>query len=135
MNNSFEQAKDYPYTALDGTCQYDASKGVMNTEVVSGKAPFEFICQDVDSIKSALESKPNSVAIAADSYVFQTYSSGVITSAACGTTIDHAVTAVGYGTESGQDYFLVQNSWGTGWGDNGLVKIAATSGAGTCGIN
>jgi len=67
--------------------------------------------------------------------VFQTYTSGVITSSSCGTNIDHAVLAVGYGTENNTEYLLVKNSWGTSWGDQGYVKIALTSGAGTCGIN
>jgi len=134
-SNSFMKKSDYPYTGVDGDCQYDESKGVMHTGGNSARHPYESICQDVDSIRAAIETKPNSVAIKADSLVFQTYKSGVITSEKCGTQIDHAVTAVGFGTEDGQDYFLVQNSWGTSWGDKGLVKIAATEGAGTCGIN
>ena len=43
----------------------------------------------------------------------------------CGVLLDHAVVAVGYGTDTSYgDYFLVRNSWGTSWGDNGYVKIA-----------
>jgi len=56
----------------------------------------------------------------------------------CGTHLDHAVVAVGYGTEIGQDYFLVRNSWGADWGEQGFVKIgqSTTNGApGICGIN
>lgn len=53
----------------------------------------------------------------------------------CGTEMDHAVLAVGYGQEDGTDYFLVKNSWGSGWGIGGYVKIAAdnsNSGQGVC---
>lgn len=68
--------------------------------------------------------KPVSVAIEADTYLFQYYKSGVITSSACGTYLDHAVVAVGYGEDSfAGPYFLVRNSWGTWWGDQGYVKI------------
>jgi len=53
----------------------------------------------------------------------------------CGTSLDHAVTAVGYGTsESGEAYYLVRNSWGSDWGEQGYIRIAAVDGKGICGI-
>jgi len=55
-------------------------------------------------------------------------------STACGTHLDHAVAAVGYGTEGGVDYYIVRNSWTAAWGDNGYIKIAAVEGKGICGI-
>ena len=56
-------------------------------------------------------------------------------SKSCGTNTDHAITAVGYGTENGEEYYLVRNSWGASWGDKGYIKIAAVDGGpGICGI-
>merc|ERR1711865_489256 len=60
---------------------------------------------------------------------FKGYTGGVITSG-CGTSLDHGVLAVGYGTDAGQEYFLVKNSWGGSWGVNGYVKMAPDQ----CGI-
>jgi len=55
---------------------------------------------------------------------------------ACGTSLDHAIAAVGYGTDSsGTPYYLVRNSWGTTWGDAGYIKMQITGdGPGMCGI-
>ena len=51
----------------------------------------------------------------------------------CSTTkINHAVTVVGYGTQSGKPYWLIKNSWGDNWGDGGYVKIVR--GKTACGI-
>jgi C1A family cysteine protease len=88
-------------------------------------------------LKEAVSIGPVSVAIEADTSVFQFYSSGVIDSVKCGTNLDHGVLIVGYGTENGKDYWLVKNSWGLNWGDGGFVKIARSSSVndeGICGI-
>lgn len=44
---------------------------------------------------------------------------------------DHAVELLGWGRESGMNYWLVKNCWGDSWGDNGYFKIKM----GDCGIN
>ena len=85
-------------------------------------------------MKAALNTQPLAVAIEADKMVFQTYKSGVLDSDKCGTKLDHAVLAVGYGTEDGQDYWLVKNSWNTTWGDQGYIKLAMNDTTGTCGV-
>jgi len=85
-------------------------------------------------MKAALAQQPLAVSIEADKRVFQTYKSGVLSGTECGTKRDHAVLAVGYGSEDGQDYWLVKNSWNTTWGDQGYVKLAITDGDGTCGV-
>jgi C1A family cysteine protease len=84
---------------------------------------------------NAVFQQPTSVSIEADTLVFQTYKSGVLNSSKCGTTLDHAVLTVGYGTDPvGGDYWLVKNSWGTSWGEQGYIKIARVAGQGICGI-
>ena len=50
--------------------------------------------------------------------------------------MDHAVILVGYGRENGKDYWIIQNSWGTNWGERGYAKIERTTSnnAGVCGM-
>lgn len=84
----------------------------------------------------AVANQPVSVAIDASGSDFQFYSSGVFTGQ-CGTELDHGVTAVGYGTaDDGTKYWLVKNSWGTTWGDNGYIRMQRDIDAkeGLCGI-
>lgn len=138
MDGAFEYAIDngmcmedeYPYTAAGGECH------TCNTVVtMSG-------CVDVTpnnqvDLTEAVATGPVSVAIEADTRTFQMYSGGVITSSACGTSLDHGVLVVGYGAESNTDYWLVKNSWGPSWGEDGYVKIersSSTNDEGICGI-
>jgi len=126
--HSQELESQYRYTARTGTCKAKTGsvsvKGIANVRA-GGSA----------SLKAAIQKGPTSVTVEADRSVFQRYKSGVLNSSQCGTQLDHAITAVGYGTSGGQEYYIVRNSWGTSWGDRGYINIAATSsGKGICGI-
>ncbi len=121
----------YPYTAKDGSCQ--KCSPVAHISSCSDVKP-----NDQISLKAAVAQQPVAVAISADTRLFQSYSSGVITSSSCYTSLDHGVLIVGYGSENGQDYWEVKNSWGPNWGQNGYVKIArssSTNDPGVCGIS
>jgi len=62
---------------------------------------------------------------------FQDYAGGIF--AGCTSSEpDHAVTVVGYGTEGGQDFWLIKNSWSSGWGEKGYIRLKR--GVGMCGV-
>jgi cathepsin L len=89
----------------------------------------------VEQLKAAIAQQPVSVTISAGTYPFQHYISGIITDVTCGTAQNHAVAAVGFGSEDGQDYYIVKNSWGANWGEQGYVRIGMNGdGPGICGI-
>jgi hypothetical protein len=76
---------------------------------------------------AAIAERPVTITIAAECKPFNNYAGGVLYTPECaGGKLDHAVLAVGYGTEpaTGLDYWLIKNSWGTKWGVNGFVKVA-----------
>ncbi len=129
-SHDIELESAYPYTAKDGDCAYnEASATAVDV------SDYTMVTSDsVEQMKAALAQQPLSVSIEADKLVFQTYTSGVLSSTKCGTQLDHAVLAVGYGTEDGQDYWLVKNSWGTSWGEDGYIKLAIVDGDGICGV-
>jgi len=128
-----ETESDYPYTAKTGSCHLDKSKAIQ-----TGVTGYAFVVpRSAAQLKAAIANQPISVIVEADQDVFQHYHSGVVTTG-CGTNLDHAITAVGYGNYSGQDAFFVKNSWGTSWGVNGYIYISTSTqynnGAGACGI-
>lgn len=131
-NGGITTESNYPYTATGpNTCQ--SSKASNHAATV---ASFADVPQNQEAqLIAAVTRQPVSVAIEADQSAFQFYKSGVFKDA-CGTQLDHGVLAVGFGTTGGQDYWIVKNSWGTSWGQNGYILMAQHVGAtGICGIN
>ena len=54
---------------------------------------------------------------------FYYYNSGVMTGSLCTSGINHAVTVVGYNNTVSPAYWIVKNSWGENWGENGYFRI------------
>ena len=124
----------YPYTSGNGDDSTSCLADSLSATAVEVSSYVNVTPSNKTQMKAALDKQPLAVAIEADKFVFQTYQSGVLTSSKCGTNLDHAVLAVGYGTENGQDYWLVKNSWDTTWGDQGYIKLGMDDSDGTCGV-
>ena len=141
MDSAFQFAIDYGL-CTEETVPYEAQREKCSSMIDCEVAVFVKKCIDVTPnnqvyLQEAVANQPVSIAIEADTRVFQFYSGGVITDTSCGTNLDHGVLIVGYGEENDTLYWLVKNSWGSDWGDNGYVKILrdnSTNSEGVCGI-
>ncbi|XP_020631226.1 cathepsin L1-like [Orbicella faveolata] len=111
----------YPYPCHKTCCYDKAYVGATCTGYVDIKTGSEAALQS-----AVAEVGPISVIIDASHESFQFYRSGVYNEPDCNGSrlLDHAVLVVGYGTYQGQDYWLVKNSWGTGWGMEGYVMMS-----------
>ncbi|XP_017579000.1 procathepsin L-like [Pygocentrus nattereri] len=120
-NGGLDTEESYPYEGIDKECRFNpATVGATCTAYVDiNKGDEEALQEAVATVG------PVSVAIDAGESSFQLYESGVYDEPSCSSSeLDHGVLAVGYGTESGQDYWLVKNSWGIEWGDKGYIKMS-----------
>lgn len=120
-NKGVDTEAFYPYEAQDGKCRFSRTK--VGATISSYK---DIPSGDEDSLTAAVASVgPISVAIDASQNSFQLYDSGVYDEPACSSTqLDHGVLAVGYGTSSGSDYYIVKNSWGGSWGMSGYIWMS-----------
>ena len=140
MRSAFRYVRDqggvdteaaYPYQGDDdNSCRFSqAHVGATDVGYVGIPAGDEQALREAVAVHG-----PVSVAIDAGRPTFQFYHSGVYDDPGCSSShLNHAMLAVGYGTdEFGEDFWLVKNSWSTGWGEDGYVRIARNHNA--CGI-
>jgi len=130
QTGGLEPAKDYPYTAQDGTCNFKAQ------DVQAKISSWKYATSDYSETtlqQNLVGWGPLSICVDASNW--QDYQSGVMTWEECAwvNILDHCVQLVGYQTQSNLgDYWIVRNSWGTDWGISGYIWLEM--GSDTCGI-
>jgi len=141
MDNAFQYVKEnhgidsetsYPYKAKTGKrCNFKSSDvGADDTGFV------DLPSEDENALKVAVATQgPISVAIDAGHRSFQLYKTGVYYEKNCSPeALDHGVLVVGYGTDPQLgDYWIVKNSWGAEWGEQGYIRMARNKNN-NCGI-
>lgn len=115
----------YPYQGSTGTC--DESK---ISPVAQNDGFVQLERNNYTDLVTAVATKgPISISVAAGGLGWQLYSGGVYSDSGavhpflCNFDMDHAVQLVGYGEDGGKMYWLVRNSWGSGWGESGYIRV------------
>jgi len=113
-----EKEANYPYHARDGTCE--ANQGLAYVHISGYQYVIPVGDHNENTMANFVAAKsPASIIVDANAWSF--YRGGVMTAAQCGYSTDHAVQAVGYDTTAG--YWIVRNSWGPRWGENGYIRL------------
>ncbi|XP_068209630.1 digestive cysteine proteinase 2-like [Palaemon carinicauda] len=144
LNDCVPPGEDNIYMYVEAAYDYIKEAGGIDSEETYGKKTNECLFNPdgvvanvtgyvdlpkEDEVAMALavhDVGPVSVLYDAGHMSFQFYSSGIYYEPACegGFWPNHAMTAVGYGSSEGSaDYWILKNSWGTGWGEQGYVRV------------
>jgi len=123
----------YQYTASQGQCR---SRSCTVAIPIGGIKQYRQVPRESEqALLTAVAQQPVAVSIEADKFVFQVYQKGIIKGMTCGTSgVDHAVLVVGYGSDGGEPYWIIKNSWGSQWGEGGYARIARGGDAGPFGV-
>lgn len=129
---------DFPYQEYDpGTCPFTGEASI------KFKSWHRVSCNDVEAIKSAIYNFGVVDAAVMVTSAFQAYNSGIYEDAntLCSgdpcyyTATNHAISLVGWGEENGKEYFILRNSWGPDWGEDGYMRIATTAAGVGCAVS
>ncbi|OHT16440.1 Actinidain [Tritrichomonas foetus] len=117
QEGKFMLAADYPYLGYQDTCHYDPSKALCHV------SQYQLVFDEGLLQGLVATYGPTAISMDASGASFQMYTSGIYDGHDCTRMHNHAVTVVGYGEENGVDYWIVKNSWGSWWGEEGYFRI------------
>ncbi|KAK4259625.1 hypothetical protein QN277_005937 [Acacia crassicarpa] len=138
-NGGITSSANYPYTADDSACNSAWAQNIITT--IDGYNYWYRTPKSESSLRCFVYNQPVSVSLYA-SAEFKSYTGGIFKGDDClgidSCKHNHAVLIVGYGSsDDGQDYWIVKNSWGADWGEQGYILIKRNTGStpGVCNIN
>ena len=129
--------KDYPYDSAK-MVSYDCRTQGKDRMFLLDRMPgyVSRLFGTADYLEAAVRQMPVGVSFeVTDDFSF--YRSGIYSGVSCSGKLNHAMLVVGFGQSGSHRYWIVRNSWGTSWGDNGYVKIlrSETKKEGTCNLH
>jgi cathepsin F len=126
QEGGLEDDSDYPYTAADGTCAFQSSL----VKVTITNWQYATTNSDEPTMQNNLVSW-GPLSICVDAEPWQDYTSGIMMASDCSNSLDHCVQLVGYDMTNSTPFWIVRNSWGLDWGEDGYIRLQY--GQDTCG--
>jgi cathepsin F len=126
QEGGMEDNSDYPYTAADGTCNFQSNL----VKVKISNWQYATSNSDEGTMQTNLVGW-GPLSICVDAEPWQDYTGGVMMASDCGTSLDHCVQLVGYDMTQSTPFWIVRNSWNTDWGEQGYIRLQY--GQDTCG--
>lgn len=117
-NNGLNTEANYPYTAVQGSCDKAKEKDTK----VSIRNYVEVPYESESELKKAVDGRPVTVSIATTED-WQHYTGGIFEETDCPSVAGHSLAVAGYGQEGSKKYWLLRNSWGSSWGIGGYIKV------------
>mmetsp|Transcript_53737 Transcript_53737/g.114700 ORF Transcript_53737/g.114700 Transcript_53737/m.114700 type:complete len:440 (+) Transcript_53737:120-1439(+) len=122
IQNGLDTQWSYPYTSgLNGDSGECFPSPTKKRPAVHITGYHQLPQNDANALMEAVLVNPVSVSVAASSWSF--YSSGIFNGCDPDPVINHAVVLMGYGSEGGNYYWLIRNSWGPTWGEDGYIRV------------
>lgn len=131
INDGISLANDYPYVGEKQKCNTNA-KNFHDFNFLGYKF---VLSHSTKALINALQFNPVCIALAGDPMKFLFYGEGIFDCEECSTKNNHAVLLVGYEMKDDIPYWIVKNSWGTKWGEDGYIRIKMIEGDGILGMN
>jgi len=126
QEGGLEDDSDYPYTAADGTCAFQSNL----VKVTITNWQYATTNSDETTMQSNLVNW-GPLSICVDAEPWQDYTGGVMMASDCSNSLDHCVQLVGYDMTNSTPFWIVRNSWGLDWGEDGYIRLQY--GQDTCG--
>lgn len=110
----------YPYVSGDDTVP--SCKSDLSSLTVAATIDGHHDIASSESQMVAYLAANGPISIGVDATSWQTYSGGILTDCTS-TEVDHGVLAVGYDTAYSTPYWIIKNSWGADWGEEGYIRV------------
>lgn len=113
---------DYPFEGVSGECRVKDKRMKIKVEGTGSINSEE--SSDKILMQALIKKGPLIIGLGVVQESFMRYANGIYSESNCPTTMNHACLLIGFGSENGEDYWILKNSWGESWGESGYMRLS-----------